>query len=1069
MPFSGDARKWGAMSEAEVETNEPGGGAAAPRRRRRWLLPASLVAVLAIALALGTAWFSRNRIATNLIESQLAGYGLPATYKIASIGADRQVLTDIVVGDPKRPDLTIKRAVIEPSFGFHTPGIGKVTLVEPRLYGSLHDGKLSFGSLDKVIFAKSEEPPSLPDIGLSLVDGRALLESDYGPVGIKAQGEGNLRWGFSGIVAANAPKIAAQGCKADGATLYGKVTTSRGEPHFSGPLRLAALRCADGARLDDAALTVTASSGAKLAAYDVAAKGVTGRLAYGASSIGKSTLDIRGAWREGRLNANYTLAGSDVSTPQARLAALSADGTLRGDDGFARMGLEARITGQGIAPGAALDTTLGSLAASAGDTLAGPMIAQIRRELAQEARGSTLAANLSLRRMDGRLSLAVPEANWRGGSGTTLLAVSRFSLTDSGNGAPLVAGNLSTGGNLPRIAGRMERMGANRLALRMTMAPYHADDGVLAMPELVVVQDRGGAIGFSGRVDATGKLPGGFAQRLRLPVSGSWSPATGLAMWRECTDIAFDRLELSAVKLVHRGLKLCPANGQPILRYDSRGLKLAAGTPALALDGTLAETPLSLRSGPVGFAWPGNFTAQSVDVALGPQDNAARFHLADLDAALGQDVSGHFSGTDAKLDAVPLDVLGAAGEWDYSNGELTLSNASFQLADRQATPRFEQLTATGATLDLRDNAITADAVLREPKTGREVSAVAISHDLASGKGEAQLAVPGLQFDEALQPDELSYLVKGFIANAKGTITGKGDIRWNENGVTSSTGSFSSDGFDLAAAFGPVQGISGTVHFSDLLALTTAPDQQLRIASVNPGIEARDGIVTFALKDGQVLTLQEGSWPFLGGKLDLQPVTLDFSHPARRRYVIELSGVDAALFVQQMELDNISASGLFDGTLPLEFDEMGNGSIVDGQLVSRAPGGNVSYVGQLTYKDLSPIANYAFDALRSLDYSKMTIDMEGPLTGYIVSKVRFEGISQGEGASKNFVTRQISKLPLQFNINVKAKFYDLIRNVRSLYDPAFTRDPREVGLDTGGADSKPQAEPAIQDQASETMP
>ncbi|MBD3728385.1 MAG: YdbH domain-containing protein [Sphingomonadales bacterium] len=1060
---------------AEADSNDAAGGTVRSRRPR--VLHALLAVLALVLLALGMAWSQREQIAGNVIESQLKSLGLPASYRITRIAPDRQVLEDIVIGDPARPDMTIERAEVALHYGFGAPSIGRVTLVKPRLYGSLHDGKLSFGSLDPLIFPDQQQSSGLPDLDLALEDGRALIESDYGPIGLKAEGSGNLSGGFSGILAATAPRLEYSGCDFDRATLYGKISTAGGKPKFSGPLRLARMECAGGGAMANAAFTLDAAADKALAAYDVGLAGTVGRASYGVNRAGATKLTLRGAWRDQRLTGTYRIEASDIATPQARMAGLALDGSLRAADGFSQIGTELEIAGEGIAPGRDLDATLAGLQASAADTLAGPMIAKLRAVLAREAPGSSLAASMNLRKTGEVTKLVVPQANWRGGSGATLVALSRVSLTAKAGATPLISGNIGTGGELPRITGRMERMASGRLALNMAMAPYTAGDGTLAVPELVMVQDRGGAIGFSGRVQVSGPLPGGYAERLRLPISGNWSSARGLSLWRECIDVAFDRLDLSQVRLLHRGVKLCPGSSGAILRYDRAGLRIAAGTPALALDGTLAGTPLTVRSGAVGFAYPGNLYARALDVTLGRADNAARFRLTDVEAVLGGDIVGRFAGTDAKLDAVPLDILGAQGNWRYAGGVLTLSDASFQLADRQQPARFETLQAQGATLTLENNAITADTILREPKTQREVSAVHVVHDLSSGRGSARLDVPGLLFDKALQPDELSYLAKGFVANARGTITGSGTIAWDGSGVTSSRGSFSTDDFDLAAAFGPVQGISGTVNFSDLLGMTTEPDQQLRIASVNPGIEARDGIVTFSLTGGQVLALREGSWPFLGGKLDLQPVDLDFSKPGHRRYVIELSGVDAALFVQQMELSNISASGIFDGALPLEFDEMGNGSIVGGRLVSRAPGGNVSYVGQLTYEDLSPMANYAFDALKSLNYRQMTIDMDGPLTGYIVSSVQFEGISQGEGASKNYVTRQLAKLPIQFNINIRAKFYDLIRNVRSLYDPAFMRDPRDVGLQIDGLPAKTQqkspgetqAEPPIQDQASESKP
>ena len=184
---------------------------------------------------------------------------------------------------------------------------------------------------------------------------------------------------------------------------------------------------------------------------------------------------------------------------------------------------------------------------------------------------------------------------------------------------------------------------------------------------------------------------------------------------------------------------------------------------------------------------------------------------------------------------------------------------------------------------------------------------------------------------------------------------------------------------------------------------------------------------------------------MGGELYLREVDLNFGVEEERRYVFEIVGLEAGAFIDQMDVGNLSATGTFDGTVPIIFNAAGDGRIEEGLLVSRAPGGNVSYVGELTYEDLSPIANFAFDALRSLDYRQMRLAMDGPLTGEIVTRVRFDGVSQGERAKSNFITRRLAKLPLQFRINVRAPFYQLITSLRSLYDPAAVRDPRELGL------------------------
>ena len=127
-----------------------------------------------------------------------------------------------------------------------------------------------------------------------------------------------------------------------------------------------------------------------------------------------------------------------------------------------------------------------------------------------------------------------------------------------------------------------------------------------------------------------------------------------------------------------------------------------------------------------------------------------------------------------------------------------------------------------------------------------------------------------------------------------------------------------------------------------------------------------------------------------------------------------------------------------------------------------------------------MANFAFDALKSLDYRAMTIAMDGAIAGELVTRVRFTGVRQGEGASRNFLTDRIGRLPIQFNVNLRAPFFQLITSFKSLYDPAYVRDPRDLGLI--GADGTPIAQPSgapspvpsssppqVQPPASETVP
>lgn len=1040
------------MSEVLPEPDLP--ELAGTRRLRlwpqRWRWRISLVLALLIALAGGLAWYNREQIAADLIDDTLTQYGLVASYNIEEIGARRQVITKLVIGDPALPDFTAERVSLDISYTYGPPELGLIELVGARAYGSFREGVLSFGSLDPLILAESEEPAGLPALNLRIVDGRALLQTDYGGIGAKLEGEGQLDDGFAGTLAATAPGVGTEGCKAQAATVYGDLTSSDGRLSFDGPIRLREASC-EGARID------TADIGAQLTlASDFAA--VEGDLALSATRLagpGAALSKLGGganvAWRfDGELSVRHDLDGEGFASEYANAQSFGADGTLRSREGFTRNEWTARLIGRGMdAQAFARSAALAQAREASAGTFAEALLGKFENGLAGAVKGGAFAGDVSVRTDPDSIRLAIPEARLRSSDGETLLALSRVNYASAAGDQPQrLTGNVLTGGaGLPRINARLQPTSGSATTLRMTMAEYRDGRDAIAIPRLEATRDASGRIRFTGMVRAEGAIPGGSVRGLSLPIEGGWSQASGLALGSKCLDARFAALEAYDFVLSNQSLSICPIQGRSMVRYNDT-LEVAAKLDELAIAGQYGEAPVTLTTKGATLRYPGGFEVLGIDAAMGSGDEAMSFAAISFDGSLTGGLEGRFDGGSADLGTVPVNLSDIAGRWSFADDALQIREGTFLLTDRPdpalgEEARFEPVIGVGANFDLIDGSIAGGFGVENPWSRRKLAEVSFGHDLTTAKGSAEFLVPGIRFEEGFQPDDLTPLTKGLIAFADGVIAGRGQIAWDEDELTSSA-SFSTDRFDFAAAFGPVQGVKGTIEFTDLLNLTTAPSQVATIQSVNPGIEVFEGQVVYAIENGTLITLEDGRWPFMGGELILRPVTLDYGGGQGQSYIFEIVALDAATFVTEMELANIGATGEFDGTIPIIFDAQGNGTIQGGLLISRPPGGNVSYVGELTYEDLGAMGNFAFQTLRSIDYNQMSVELNGNLAGEIITNFNIDGVRQGAGTSKNFVTRQLSKLPIRFKINVRSSnFYTLALIVRGLFDPTVFASAAEV--------------------------
>jgi hypothetical protein len=543
----------------------------------------------------------------------------------------------------------------------------------------------------------------------------------------------------------------------------------------------------------------------------------------------------------------------------------------------------------------------------------------------------------------------------------------------------------------------------------------------------------------------SGPFNGGRIDGLLFPVSGRFGGG-GFAFGEGCTPVSFRSFRAAGLTLGVTRLPLCPTGRALIWKGPGGALQGGASIRQPRLAGRLGQSPITFASSLVRFSLAEKgFTSSDVAVRLGNPDYLNRLDLGSLSGRFNaRGVTGKFAGGDGKIGNVPLLLSNARGTWSVLGGDVAV-NGAMTVADDAELPRFYPLATNDFALTLKDNRIAATGWLLDPETGTRVSLADIRHDLRSGRGNAVLDVPGIRFDPNYQPEQLTRLTTGVVALVNGVVQGKGEIGWGPEGASSS-GTFSTSDLDLAAAFGPVEGLSTTVHFTDLLGLVTAPGQVANVEVIRTGIDVFDGLVRYQLLPGLRVRVEGGTWPFAGGELSLEDTILDFSKPTTKRLVFRVRGLDAARFIQQMEFSNITATGTFDGVVPMEFDERG-GRIVGGRLIARAEGGTLSYIGALTEAQLGAYGKLAFDALKSLRYNKLMINLDGALDGEFVAGIELDGIAReaavtsvgaGSGISGMVARRalgQLAKIPFEFNITIRGPFRTLIATARSFEDPS----------------------------------
>ena len=1035
------------MAEGTTVETQGGEEAAAKVRRRRpvprligLVLIGLLVFLVAVALIL---WTQRRPLATDIVKRELERRGVQSSFTIERVGLRTQQVRNLVIGDPRRPDLTAEVAQIQMRIKWNGQvEFYRVVARGVRLRGRVVGNRVSWGQVDRLLPPPSGKPFSLPDISVDLADTSIALATPMGPIGIAIEGAGNLTGGFRGRLAAASPALDAGRCTLTGMRASLNVGVAARRPQVRGPLFAERFACPE----SDIAIAQLRFEIASRFSEGFDRFNGRGRMSALALSAGVNRLE--------RLNAELSFGGEPtrilgkvrLAAGSARMAQLTAgrtmlDGSylLNAARGHVTLFADYGATGVDLDP--ALTAELRGALGGAGGTPLEPLAEALGASIERATRAMSARGSLRLVNVAGGGAVRVETADVRSASGA------RIEVGGEGDGISYywpsnrlrIDGLVRTaGGGLPtaELALSMPR-GGGPASGTLRMAPYAAGGARLALAPLRFAAQPNGGTRIDTVATIDGPISGGNVTGLVVPVSGVVGPGSSLAFGRGCVPVRFAALRLGGLRLGRTSLPVCATGPAVFFRQSDGDIALRAATSNLALNGRLGSSPFALRAGRVAMTGSRGFALTGVAARLGNPQAPILLNAPRLAGTFsGSGIRGTFAGADATIGRVPIKLTEADGRWLYYRNRLTVNGAATASDIGAPEPRFYPLRSEDLSFSLAGSDIRAGGSLRHPGTGALVTNVAITHDLGSGQGGATLDVPGLAFRQGgLQPEMITRLTEGVIALVNGTVTGQGRIAWNGQGEVTSTGEFSTEGTDLAAAFGPVTGLAGTIRFTDLLGLETAPDQTARVATINPGILVENGVITYQLLPGQLVRIQAGRWPFMGGELILRETVLNLGRPSPKRLTFEVRGFNARMFVDSFGFgEAIQAEGIFDGVLPMIFDDAG-GRIVGGRLDSRAPGGRLAYNGVVNRANLGTAGNLAFNALRDLRYRSMIIRLDGDLAGEFGTRLTIDGVGlAGSNGTQRLISRFVGRIPLKFNVSITGPFRALIATAKSMRDP-----------------------------------
>ncbi|WP_300377151.1 YdbH domain-containing protein [Henriciella sp.] len=502
----------------------------------------------------------------------------------------------------------------------------------------------------------------------------------------------------------------------------------------------------------------------------------------------------------------------------------------------------------------------------------------------------------------------------------------------------------------------------------------------------------------------------------------------------KCLGVDISGLSLNGgYSIGETAFQLCPVDGRVVRQSNGvAGGRIDLGSLTLPFTGQDTRGELALESAQLdwqaGESAKLAIQADAVRLPLeigGDQLNVASTQAAftlrsgrpaSLSAQAGlTELSGSILPADVSLNGVDL------GLKFTENGLAGDGVAEVQMRDPGDDPLYVPLRGD-LSASLANGRMTLQGPVTTARANQTIANIDLNLDLATLDGDAQVTSETLVFSpDSLQPTALSERVRGLLSNARGELAAEASFTI-DGGTPEGKGWISVSGFGFdTLRLGAVTDVTGRLEFSDILALTTPPGQEIRIGQINPGIPLENGVISFQILEGQEAIIERARWPFAGGELVVgqSDWTISGTSDTIR---ISAESLELSQIINIFNLPDISATGTVSGEFPVEIDGP-NAYIRNATLKADETGGKVAYTGEIAEaaSQADQRVRMAFNALRDFRFSVLELGANGNLSGDMLVTLKLIGTSP----------EVLDGAPFAFNIGVDSKLMQLVQTGRSV--------------------------------------